>query len=385
MNKNRSLLLQLTILLCLLVVFSCSSGPQPKDVVFPGDAWETATPESQGVDPRRLDAALQYLEGQCGEYGIRETVVIRHGRLIWEGPDSRNQHRTWSIGKIFTSTALGLLIGDGKCRLDDRAARYEPLLQDLYGGVTLRHLATMTSGYDGKTGRRWKKPPAPVGDWGPTPYEPGAPLFAPGTAYLYWDEAMMMLGRILTRIAGMDLKDFLTQRVTGPIRMGDWDWETEGELDGTPVRFGGGHVILSARQLARFGYLFLHNGNWNGRQLVDPAWVREATATQVPADLPLYRDVGAVALPFDQDHVEVDGAGIYGYHWWTNGIKSDGSRNLPAAPVSTFYRTGARHNMLFVIPDWDMIIVRLGIDDNPDDRIGAWNTVIGMIGQSLTE
>jgi hypothetical protein len=67
-----------------------------------------------------------------------------------------------------------------------------------------------------------------------------------------------------------------------------------------------------------------------------------------------------------------------------NGIKNDGTRNLPDAPLGTYYRTGFMHNMLFVIPQWQMVIVRLGTDDNPDDRIGVWNNFLGMVDDAIT-
>jgi len=241
------------------------STPRSQPSVFPGAEWEVRSPESQGVEAVKLAAALQYLASQCGDNGIRETVVIRNGYLIHEGSDSRIQHRTWSIG------------------------------------------------------------------------------------------------------------------------IGEWDWDTEGELDGMPIRFGGGNVVVSARQLARFGWLFLNRGQWNGRQLISEDWVREATTTQVSSTMPQYGATRTLHLDATDSHFSVEGAGVYGYNWYTNGIKANGARNLPDAPVSLYYRTGYNHNMLFVIPEWNMVIVRLGIDGNPKNRLGIWNRVIGMIGASLLD
>ena len=259
--------------------------------VFPGKDWVEKTPYSQGVDPAKLDDALKYLEGYCGEDGIREVVVIRNGYMIWKGDNVDKQHSTWSIGKSFTSTALGLLIEDGLCTLDDFACKYEPLLSGKYSRVKLRHFNTMTSGYDAPKGLRWIKPVPEFGDWSPAPYVQGAPLVAPGKAYLYWDEAMMMFGRILTRIAKQDLYSFFETRIANPIGIDKWDWETEGELNGLKIRTGCGMVWVSAKNLARFGYLFLNRGNWNGKQLINTAWIDEATSVQVSPSTPLFRDI----------------------------------------------------------------------------------------------
>ena len=62
-----------------------------QSAVFPGTEWKVRSPESQGIDVAKLEAALKYLESQCGDNGIRETVVIRNGYLIYEGSDSRVQ------------------------------------------------------------------------------------------------------------------------------------------------------------------------------------------------------------------------------------------------------------------------------------------------------
>ena len=98
----------------------------------------------------------------------------------------------------------------------------------------------------------------------------------------------------------------------------------------------------------------------------------------------LFRDINPDPNEYDS-HFNVDGRGIYGYHWWVNGIKADGERNLPDAPLGTFYRSGFNHNMIFVIPEWNMVIVRLGVDGSPVGRIGVWNTVLKKIGEGITD
>lgn len=347
--------------------------------VFPGETWETHSPEEEGVDGSMLDDAFAYLEERSFEDGVEEVAVIRNGYLIWEGSDADNVHRTWSVGKAFTSTAMGLLIENGLCALDDFASEWEPLLESAYSSVLLEHFSTMTSGYDAVGGPRWDSSNPELGDWSGSPYEPGTPLFAPGSEYLYWDEAMMMFARVLTRIAGEDLYELIHRRIGEPIGM-TWDWETEGDLDGTTIRQGSGFVVLNALELARFGHLFLNEGAWDGEQLLNVDWVRAATQPQVSATTTLFETTAWI-----DDHVGIDGRGIYGYHWWSNGIKADGTRNLPDAPLGTFYRTGYNHNMLFVIPEWNMVITRLGQDGNPDNRTEIWNEVLRQIGEALLD
>ena len=161
--------------------------------------------------------------------------MLRRGALIHKGPRADARQPVWSVTKSFTSTALGLLVGDGRVTLDTKAATIDTQLETLYPEVTLRHFATMTSGYSAPGRSRWGEPSE---DWSRTPFVPGPPLFAPGTRFAYWDEAQMMLGRLLTRSAGRDLLAWLTERVFTPIGMSQPGWATEGPSTASPFATG---------------------------------------------------------------------------------------------------------------------------------------------------
>jgi CubicO group peptidase (beta-lactamase class C family) len=118
-------------------------------MVFPGESWAAATPASQGVSETGLDEALAYLAVALEDYGGVGTVfIVRNGYVIHAGPESDAEHQIYSATKSFVSTVLGLLIQDGRISLDTPAKELEPVLAEHYPGVTLRHFATMTSGYD---------------------------------------------------------------------------------------------------------------------------------------------------------------------------------------------------------------------------------------------
>ena len=322
--------------------------------VFPGERWQRASPDSQGVDAGKLEAAIDYLRDHSGPDGVDQLMVVRNGSVIWQGPDVDKVHGIWSCTKSFTSTVLGLLIDDGKAALDTRAADYVPALASPYSDVTLRHFTTMTSGYRAEGDE-------PRGSYrhGPsrTPFDPcSTPLFPPGTQYAYWDSAMNEFGNVLTRIAGEPIAEFFRRRIADPIGMdpNEWRWGNLGTIDGLIVHGGsgnsGGHIFISARQMARLGLLFLNEGTWNGRQLISVEWVRMATRPQVPTSIGLWPDSAA------------DGRGVYGFNWWANGIGVDGRRRWPGVPVGTYAASGYNNNDMFVIPDWNMVIVRLGLD-----------------------
>jgi len=341
--------------------------------VFPDATWKEATPESQGVDSAKLREAADLLARTVGADGVRELVVVRHGRMIYRGDDIDKRHGVWSATKSFTSTVLGLLITDGKCTLDTRAADVLPELKAHYPDVTLRHFTTMTSGYravgDVTTGS-YKHGPSN------TPFVPNPqPLFTPpGSQYAYWDSAMNTFALALTKIAGEPIEQLFKRRVADPIGMKNWDWGDYATVNSVIVNGGSGngnkHIFISAREMARFGLLFLNCGRWNGRQLVPESWVAEATRVHVPP-----------TMPWAQPESEIDGRGVYGFNWWRNKLKPDGTRKLPAAPEGTYWASGHNNNKCFVIPEWDMVIVRLGLDGKASDEV--WNGFLAKVGESL--
>jgi CubicO group peptidase (beta-lactamase class C family) len=343
--------------------------------VFPGKEWESASPESQGVQPEKLQQAVSLLERTIGSNGVHELVIIRNGRMIWHGDNVDKVHGVWSLTKVFTSTALGLLIDDGKCGLDTKAKDILSSMAAAYPDVTLRHFATMTSGYRAAGDE-------PQGNYkhGPsvTPFTPNPePLFTPpGSKFAYWDSAMNQFANVLTRIAGEPLEDLIQHRIASPIGMNreKWDWGDWGRVDSITVNGGSGNksgpLRISAREMGRFGLLFLNRGNWKGRQLLSARWVDEATRVQVPA-----------TVPHGFAERARNGPGEYGFNWWVNGIRPDGRRKFPGAPPSTYCGAGHNNNYCFIIPDWNMVIVRLGLDGSAGDRV--WSAFLEKVGQAL--
>jgi CubicO group peptidase (beta-lactamase class C family) len=154
----------------------------------------------------------------------------------------------------------------------------------------------------------------------------------------------------------------------------NWDWADLGTVDGIVVNGGsgnnGGVMKISAREAARLGLLFLNRGKWNGKQLISESWVEAATRVQVPA-----------TVPHGFAERDDEGPGEYGFNWWINGVKPDGKRKFPHAPPGTYCGAGHNNNYCFVIPEWNMVIVRLGLDGSAGDRV--WDAFLGKVGESL--
>jgi CubicO group peptidase (beta-lactamase class C family) len=190
---------------------------------------------------------------------------------------------------------------------------------------------------------------------------------------------MNQFANVLTHIAAEPIETLFKRRIADPIDMdrAKWDWGDFGKVDGIVVNGGSGngnkHIQISARELARFGHLFLNRGKWKNKQLISASWVDVATKAHVPASMPLETLSGA------------DGRGTYGYNWWANGIKPDGRRRWPGAPSGTYAASGYNNNDMFVIPAWNMVIVRLGLDQS-DSKISdaVYSSFLGKVGEAIT-
>lgn len=365
------------LLVATVLAGGCVTAPSPatpgahdsEAVAFPDSSWATSSPAARGLDPARLDAALAFLAGHSGADQLDETVVVRDGFVVWAGDSLHRRHNIYSCSKSITSTALGLLVADGVVALDDPAARHEPRLAEAYPAATLRHFATMTSGYSAQGASRWDEPSE---DWSWTPYAPAAPHFPPGSAYAYWDEAQMMLGRVLAQASGQDLRTLVHERVMAPIGVGDdWTWGTEDTLGHIPLRNGCTGVMLTPLELARVGWLYANHGVWGGDTLVPPAWARAAMATQVPATLPLG----------PTDRADVRGPGNYGYNWWTANPDGGGAWAMTHGPADAAYMSGFNHNVCLVVPSERLVVVRMGEDGNP--AAGKWRVYDGFLARLL--
>lgn len=343
-------------------------------MVFPDSDWKETTPELQGLDSNRLKEAVDWLDHNTGPDGAKEIVIVRNGYLIWKGPEIDNYHKIFSCTKVFTSTVLGLLVDDGKCSLDDFAVKYMPSLDDqysLYSKIKLRHLASMQGGYQGIV--RGVSQEEPWGD--PMAYLIHTqPRYEAGTACAYHDHDVFLLGSILTYIAEQPLKDIFKSRIANPMGMTRWDWGICGVLDngvalnnvaGTPAKNPG--IQTTARELARLGLLYLNGGNWNGKQLLSPSFIDQATTNQVPSYLP--NPTGA------------DPGGHYGFYWWTNGVMRDGKQTWPSAPPKTYSARGGSGNYCFILPEWNMVIVRLGINSSISNE--TWDKFFDKLDKSI--
>ena len=266
-------------------------------------SWETATPESQGMSSAKLKAMGRELAAK----GTKAFLVIRNCEIVYEqyavGFSRTRLHHTASLAKaLIGGTSLILALGDGRLALDDLACKYVPEWKDdpRKSRITIRHLATHSSGISDAGGQFWTYP-----DHYRIARDVAPIAFEPGTRYEYSNLGMAMLSYCISAsLRGApepDVKNLITERVMKPLGIPDNEWNMsfgrsvqEGDLT-LYANWGGANFTPSA--LARIGRLMLQKGEWNKggkvvsgrprvrkkeppgpRYLLDPEWVRKATS-----------------------------------------------------------------------------------------------------------
>lgn len=267
-------------------------------------------------------------------------VIIRHGYIVAEFGDTGAVDPSYSIAKSYLSTLLGLTIDRGMI-----GSVKDPVRQSIHDGgyesphnakITWDHHATQTSEWEGEL---FGKPSTFIGQeaFGKGEMKTRE-IREPGTYYEYNDVRVNRMSLSLLRLWKRPLPDVLKTEIMDPIGASN-TWVYHGydnstiEVDGKSMksvsggtRWGGG-LWMNTLDHARFGYLILRRGEWNGRRIISEEWIREATRQQ----------------------------GVskgYGYLWWLN---TEG--RWPEAPRSSFCALGAGNNTIWVDPEHDLVVV----------------------------
>jgi CubicO group peptidase (beta-lactamase class C family) len=316
----------------LLLAVSFASGTSlaaANEPVYPAADWEKCSPDKVGLSAGKLQA-LAELAGGRG-------CVVRHGYLVYTWGDPGKSGDIASAVKPILSTLLLLAVQQGKIpSVDARVTDFEPRLRALNGGkdaaITWRHLASQTSGYGLSE--------------------------ASGAAYAYNDFALALYYDTLTRrVYQQDGTRVLKEQLGDVLGFQDpYTFEAFGP-DDRP-----GRLALSVRDFARFGLLFLRNGQWQGKQVLRPELVQLALSSPVPADLPRTQGKDGAMLPRQRSlgggkNITQVGPGYYSFNWWLNRTDRDGKRLYVDAPPDAFVAVGhGGERALWVIPSLDLIV-----------------------------
>jgi len=325
------------VLCCALFLFcfsACPAWSQTKQAdIFPGTTWTKATPNQLGWDEPKLDDALKFFQ----TLPPASLFVVDHGKVVVEWGDSALKIKISSMRKSILSALYGIYADRTHFDLDKSIGALgiddAPPLTPQEKKATVRMLLAARSGiyhsYVAGTPAMREKMPTRGS------HEPGSFWF-----YNNWD--FNALGTIFEQEFHETIDKAFREQISVPTHMQDFQVQDMYYLRSRPdspeyekSRHAAYHFRMTARDLARFGYLMLRGGDWNGDQIIPSEWVQEST----------------------RSHSETDGGG-YGYLWWVNGF---------GLAVNTFSAEGALAKYVVVIPSCDLVLVYLNHTEFPDN------------------
>jgi len=372
-----SFILLTCVILVLSILVGC--GPSAKELEtvdytpLAGDDWAVSTPEEQGLDPLLLTKLYFNAAELETLYGL---LVIKNGRLIAEGYFNQGsvEQKAYmaSATKSFTSALVGIALDQGcLSSLDQKMIDFFPEFDDKLTDtrkmqITIRDLLKMRSGYV------WEERTPYLGSlfssrgyW--LPFIGEFPLTSdPGTEFGYSNLTSHILGVIIARECNTDLKSYAQEYLFAPIgaEVGDWS------LDADSLYYGSHGIPLSARDRAKFGWLYLNGGEVDGNQVISTDWVEQSLQRYsenidlsgwipgITSRYGYYRDIG------------------YGYQWWS----------ARAGDHQFSYASGHGGNQIILLEDLDMVIVTSA--DRLYGRFGqeAWEkerAIIALVGKFI--
>jgi CubicO group peptidase (beta-lactamase class C family) len=320
------------------VVSAPATAPAPiatSNVEWPTTGWNTSTPEAQGLDAQKLAEMLQAIKDE--NLNLHSLLIFRHGYLVSENYfgsyDAHTRHQLYSVTKSFIATLIGIALDKGYIK--DTAQRVVDFFpqrtfdnpSERKTSMTLDDLLTMRAGLDWTEGDPAYRDLYMSPDW--LKFMLDKPMVAePGRVFNYCSGCSHVLSAIVQETTGTNPRDFADQFLFKPLGITDYQWDVDS--DGTPI--GGWGLQLTPRDMAKLGYLYLHNGQWAGQQIVPAQWVENATRL----------------------HTATDGPLGYGYQWWTY------------PPLKAYTALGRGGQTVFVIPELDLIVITTAELDNHD-------------------
>ncbi|HEY7297098.1 MAG TPA: serine hydrolase [Xanthobacteraceae bacterium] len=307
-------------------------GQGSSETPWPTKAWQTSTPEEQGLD----SASLARLIETVGTYRQDSLMLIRHGKIVAEAYYAPYvagiSHDLRSVTKSVVSTLTAIELQHGIVDSVDH-----PIL-DLFSdkpvlnvdenkkAITIQNLLDMTSGIawqekaytpDETIMRMYKSPDR-------TEFVLNQPMSStPGTKFYYNSGNPYVLSALITKKTGQSAFDFAKKELFAPLGIKSAQW---GRVDAQGVTDGEAGLFLSPHDMARVGYLYLHNGIWDGKQIIPSSWVDRVKEGSVSATFGLH----------------------YSNLWWS-------------LPEKGAYMALGRHSqMILVIPKLDIVAVMTG-------------------------
>ncbi len=344
-----------------------------------GGDWQVANAAKSPAAVQALtDFAFPAHIDEASRKGLRTDalLIIKDGKLVYEkyarGYHQNSAHLTWSMSKSVMSALYGRLVLQGKVNIDTAIGEKSPWITDEgVKTVTYDDLLSMASGIDWQESYEY----APVfssvvamlytrghDDMAKFVSEQGL-AHKPGTFWRYSSGDTTLLSGLLKDIVGAEAHtDLPWTLLFEPLGMKSPVWEQDKK--GNFV--GGSYLYASARDMARFGYLFLNDGMWNGQRLLPAGWVDYSCSVNK-----------AYKQSWINGHIK--SSRPYGAQWWLN-IEDKSINMMPAwpdAPRNICVASGHWSQMVALFPTENMMVVRMA-DDREGDGKYSYNEIFKL-------
>jgi CubicO group peptidase (beta-lactamase class C family) len=347
---------------------------QAANAVFPAANWSEAQPREVGFDSAALDRVAE-----SADPSTSCLVVIRHGEIVyenyWNGFTPESTAPVFSVTQSYTSTLVGIAQDEGLLDIDDSVAEYIPEWAGTPSEeVTIRDILSHVSGRrsTNSLGDR-NLYNAMLGSPDPSRFAIGLTQdHPPGEVWSQNLTALELLNPILQAATGMDPAAYAQEKLFAPIGATN----TRFKQNANNYTWVHNFVETSCRDAARFGYLFLRRGEWDGTQVVSEDWVQEATSPSQNLN---------------------EG---FGFIWWLNRPGSlvsidnvvtpdynepSDQKLVPDAPETMYWGLGLSGQLVQVDPATDTVVVRLGAPTEEGAEATAMDLVTSVVTEGLEE
>lgn len=307
--------------------------------------WRTSSYAAEHVDSMKIDSVRNMFMANSNYFSF---VIIRNGALVTEFYNEPhhwyNEFEQRSATKSVVSALVGIALQQGLIDSLDQPMisffpEYDtPDLDPRTRTITIRHLLTMRAGFDYTDANPGSYLDSPTADRVNLIIH--LPLkYAPGEKFYYGSIQTHLLSAIITKRSGMSTKAFAQKYLFGPARMylGSWGTDPQG------ISFGGSGLVMSSRDMARFGYLYLQRGKLDSIQIVPRQWIEQTKLPNNP--------VNSVWSDFKDRN--------YGFSWWTNYSSGD----------SIFFAAGSGGQFIVVHPAKNAVIVTTANPNLPAETV----------------
>ena len=310
----------------IIFLLLCFAGPLLAQ--FPGADWERLS-EDEARAAGWSREKMQAVRDHAATLKTEAVVIVTRGKILDSWGAVETKFNVHSIRKSFLSALCGIQVEAGKLKMDATMAELgiddnPPALTDIEKGATVRQLLLARSGI-----------------YHPALYEtasmkarrPQRHSHAPGTFWYYNNWDFNALGTIYEQECEEGIYDDFERLIARRIGMTDFSAKDGRYVTGADSIHRAYPFRMTARDMARFGLLFLRGGKWNDEQIIPAAWVKESTTA--------WSDAGT--------------SGGYGYLWWI--AKSGMHFAGVTLPEGSYSARGAGGHYILVIPALDLVIV----------------------------